>query len=70
MFTSTSVKTGKKCAFCKHWYDPTNSYIRPKNPLVNQWEFDFNAKCQCLKRGVETKSVSFCPHYECKVPIK
>ena len=69
MFTSTSVKTGKKCAFCKHWYDPTNSYIRPKNTLVNQWEFECNAKCKCLKRGVETKSVSFCPHYECKVPI-
>lgn len=70
MFTSTNVRGTKKCAFCIHWYDPTNSYIRPKNPLVNQWEFDFNAKCQCIKRGTVTKSTAFCPHYECKVPIK
>ena len=26
------------CAFCKHWYDPTNSAIKPLPG--NWWEFD------------------------------
>ena len=24
------------CAFCKNWYDPTNQYIKPKYPQLNQ----------------------------------
>ena len=32
------------CAFCKNWYDPTNQYIKPKYPQLNQWYFDSQAK--------------------------
>ena len=25
-----NIKTAKHCAFCKYWYDSTNSAIEPK----------------------------------------
>ena len=27
-----------KCAFCKNWYDPTNSAIKPRSSAL--WEYD------------------------------
>ena len=29
-----NIKHVKKCAFCKKWYDPTNSAIAPKSPVI------------------------------------
>ena len=29
-----NIKNTKICAFCKYWYDPTNSAIKPKNTVV------------------------------------
>lgn len=37
---SVNVKQCHKCAFCKHWYDPTNSHIQPKSPRINLWQYD------------------------------
>lgn len=34
------------CAFCKHWYDPTNAHISPVNPKVSLWKFDEKARCE------------------------
>lgn len=57
------------CAFCKHWYDPTNSHIAPKRPQNNLWEFDRTAKCKCMIYGVEKNAYSSCLKYECKVEL-
>ncbi len=57
----------KKCAFCKFWYDPTNSVIRPKSPSVGFWEFDERQKAQCMERNTETASAYFCSKFACKV---
>lgn len=45
-----NLKTAKRCAFCKYWYDPTNSAIEPKNPRSNTWKFDDHCKKMCLKK--------------------
>ena len=62
-----NIKTNKKCAFCKYWYDPTNSCISPVQ--LNFWEYDIKAKQKCLKRGIDKPSTFSCSQYECKVPI-
>ena len=36
------------CAFCTNWYDPANSHIKPRNPRVNSWEYDPDARCKCM----------------------
>ena len=60
------VPEKKICAFCRHWYDPTNSAIRPKNGGF--WEFDNNVRKRCMKKvGYETQSWASCTEFECKV---
>ncbi len=61
---SSSVR---KCAFCKHWYDITNTAIRPRAAHAGFWEFDPVAKKQCLKRPGEKRSAFCCPMFECKI---
>lgn len=58
----------RKCAFCKHWYDPTNQAIAPKAPNAGLWAYDNRKNAQCLLRGTETPSFHGCSHYECKLP--
>ncbi|MGN1115963.1 MAG: hypothetical protein ACI4TH_05310 [Candidatus Ornithomonoglobus sp.] len=64
-----NVKNIKVCAFCKYWYDPANSHIKPKAPNVNLWEYDNRAKAKCLTKNFDTPSFAACPRYECKVPV-
>ncbi len=64
-----NVKTNKiaKCAFCKHWYDPTNEGIRPKQPAAGFWEFDPNRRSLCDIRNSEMAGAQFCGKFESKV---
>lgn len=39
----------RRCAFCKYWYDPTNSAIRPKGGK-DMWEYDGNVKNKCREK--------------------
>ena len=56
-----NVKIMKKCAFCKNWYDPTNSAIAPKAPLIGLWEIkNTNQKCLCLKKNLQMPAIAFC----------
>lgn len=56
-----NIKTIKRCAFCKNWYDPTNSAIAPKSPAIGLWEIkDINQKCMCLKKNILMSSNAFC----------
>ena len=59
--TIVNVKHIKKCAFCKNWYNPTNSAIAPKSPAIGLWEIkDVNQKCICLKKNIQMPANAFC----------
>ena len=64
-----NIKNIKKCAFCKNWYDPTNSAIAPKAPSIGLWEIkDVNEKRMCLKKNIEMSGIAFCSaDYEQKI---
>ena len=64
-----NIKFTKKCAFCKHWYDPTNSAIAPKAPNIGLWEIkDTNQKCMCLKKNIHMPANAFCSNdFEIKI---
>ena len=66
---SYNVKNNRMghCAFCKHWYDPTNSAIRPKNIKAGMWEFDDKAENPCQKTGQKRKASMTCKDFVCKV---
>ncbi|MCR4833320.1 MAG: hypothetical protein K5900_07070 [Butyrivibrio sp.] len=66
---TVNIKTIKKCAFCKYWYDPTNSAIVPKSPHINLWQYDDNCKNKCLLKNYDMRSNAFCNKYECKLEI-
>jgi hypothetical protein len=56
-----NIKHIKKCAFCKNWYDPTNSVITPKAPAIGMWEIkNINQKCMCLKKNIPMAANAFC----------
>ena len=63
-----NVKSSKYCAICKYWYDPTNAYITPHNPVMNMWKIEKTAKCKCLLRaGGEVSATFFCSKFERKI---
>ena len=44
----------KKCAFCKFWYDPTNSAIKPVKNNPRCWRYTIGEKKLCrLKNSNE-----------------
>lgn len=54
------------CAFCKHWYDPTNSAIKPLPG--NWWEFDREKEARCMNSvGLKTKGRHTCNKFELKI---
>ena len=56
-----NIKHINKCAFCKYWYDPTNSAIVPKSPAIGLWQIkDVNQKCKCLKKNIPMPANAFC----------
>lgn len=65
--TPANPKHSQICAFCSHWYDPTNSCIQPQSP--NRWLYDRAAKRMCTQKSVEVPSWAgtSCKHYEGKV---
>lgn len=64
-----NVKTVKRCAFCKYWYDPTNSAIMPKAPKIYIWTYDEKACNKCLRRNYLMKAGQSCSLYENKMKI-
>ena len=59
--------SNKKCAFCKHWYDPTNQYIKPKTPSLGMWQYESSAKCMCLLKNIQMPASHQCPKFENKI---
>ena len=63
-----NIRSVKRCAFCRFWYDPTNAYINPIAPKVGLWEYESSAKCKCLKStSLERAAGHMCGQYECKL---
>ena len=62
-----NIKNCRRCAFCKHWYDPTNSAISPKYPQQGVWEYDQKATRKCLKNNLNKSASSLCGGYELKL---
>lgn len=64
-----NIKSTRKCAICKNWYDPTNSAIEPKSPRIGVWKIkDTNQKSICLKRNYNMQAGAFCSSdFECKL---
>lgn len=59
-----------KCAFCKHWYDPTNSHIRPVkgDAFMNWWEYDVDVDSMCDILHKQVPSQGCCTKIERKIP--
>ncbi len=69
MVLQANMKNDNKiCAFCKYWYDPTNSAISPRDPRVGLWQYDGDVRKMCTKKGTERRGASGCPDFECKIP--
>ena len=62
-----NIKRNRKCAFCKYWYDPTNSAIEPVTPQYGVWKYNKNMKSKCLKRSGDWSAFASCKYYECKL---
>ena len=63
------LKRGTKiCAFCKHWYDPTNSAIAPKNSISGIWTYEKKTKRKCMIMNYDKPGGALgCPKFECKL---
>jgi len=57
----------KACAFCKYWYDPTNSAIYPKSPAVGLWEYEQRVVKKCTITNMDRRGCDLCHRYVCKV---
>lgn len=56
----------KRCAFCKNWYDPTNSAINPKAGRY-MWEYESSAKNKCREKNLITNAGQGCAKFELKL---
>lgn len=59
-------KKNKYCAFCKHWYDPTNSALE----IVlgkDLFRIDNSTQKKCIKQNLITKALFICRYYESKM---
>ncbi len=65
--TITSL-SGKKCAFCKNWNDPTNSHI--KHAFLDTWEYDNKAKEYCPYKRGNSFAFGTCKNFELKIPTR
>ncbi len=61
------VPTFHRCAFCKHWYDPTNAHIYPHDAKHDMWKFDENARCKCLLTNLEQPGGQNCGRFISKI---
>ena len=66
---SYNVKNNRqgRCAFCKHWYDPTNAAIQPRNIKAGMWDYDDKAENPCQKTGFKRRASLTCKDFVCKV---
>lgn len=54
-----------RCAFCKYWYDPTNSVIDLKYAKI--WEYDPMVRKQCQLKNMKTIAQGTCSKFVSKI---
>lgn len=59
--------TIKRCCFCKYWYDPTNSAIKPMKGK-DLWEVVCGQQAKYLIKNCNMYSQNTCSKFECKIP--
>lgn len=59
-----SLAKRKNCVFCKYWYDPGDTCIKP----VSQFfvEYDSNVKKRCTIKNAMMYSMARCNKFESK----
>lgn len=69
MMVTANLKSfsGRRCAFCKHWFDPSGSAIMPIKPNLGLWKYDNTAVRRCAINGMEHKGFGTCKNFECKI---
>ena len=65
--TNIKMSNMKKCAFCSHWYDPTNSAIEPINTITGVWWYDYDMRNKCMLKGSMRKGGEFCNSFRMKL---
>lgn len=55
-------KRNRWCAFCIHWYDPTNSVLTPKSGR-DMFDVDNKKICKCMVTNLKTKALATCPKF-------
>lgn len=62
-----NAKTTKICAYCRNWYDPGNSHIKPKNVVSGMYQYDDKAKEPCAVLGLRRPSSASCAKFTNKL---
>ncbi|MBR1865569.1 MAG: hypothetical protein IJ801_03590 [Lachnospiraceae bacterium] len=60
-----NIRNARLCAFCRHWYDSTNSAIQPMNPRSVYWEYDPQAEQMCMEKNRKRRGFEACWKYKC-----
>lgn len=63
----TGGPSGKVCAFCKHWYDPSSAAIRPKQVKAGLWEYDHDKENICMACKFKRHAWQRCSKFESKL---
>lgn len=56
---------GKYCAFCRHWYDPANKALTPRQGR-NLYDINQNMTAKCNKQLINTRAMATCPKFQSK----
>lgn len=58
----------KKCAFCRHFYDPMSEAVSPKRGQKDTWEYRTHIRKPCrVKANREVESQAVCPKFESRL---
>ena len=58
-------KNNRWCCFCKHWFDPGCSALKPR-PGRDLYDVNKDMKCKCSICNLYTPAVHNCPKFERK----
>lgn len=60
-----NTKTGKYCAFCSHWYEPTKSVLESLMSR-NMFKIDNTQTRKCKIKAINTQAMSTCSKFKSK----
>ena len=56
----------KWCCFCKYWFDPSCSAIKPLAGK-DMFQVEMSVKCKCSKRNMTMQAVASCKEFTKKM---